>query len=279
MFDNSVVANHRSAVDTAGGPIIEAVLQQTRPLWIGITSRRGDVDWLQQNARNYIAMVASYRAMPVLLTPDHDALLPDGERFSPSATGRLPENVLDRLDGLILSGGGDVAPHYFNQPMAGAEESSIDLRRDELEIGLSQAALGRNLPIFGICRGCQVLNVAAGGAMVQHLDGHRSPADATRFHPVIVTAQSQLHNIVAADRFEVNTFHHQGLDQPSLAPIFLPAAVADPDNWLIEAYESTQHDWVIGVQWHPERLFELSDPHRRLWDSFIAACADRRSHR
>ena len=160
---------------------------RARPLWIGITSRHGTPDWLQQNARNYIAMVSSYRAYPVLLTPDHDTLFPDGERFVPSAQGRLSESVLDRLDGLILSGGGDVAPHYFNQPLAGAEESSIDLKRDGLEIGLAQAALARNLPIFGICRGCQVLNVAAGGAMVQHFDGHRSPVDgATRFHPVQV---------------------------------------------------------------------------------------------
>lgn len=248
-----------------------------RPLWIGITSRHGRPEWLQQNARNYLTMVASYQAAPVVLTPDQVAILPDGQRYAPAPSGRLPETVLDALDGLILSGGGDVAPHYFNQPLAGAEEESIDLKRDELEIGLAQAALARNLPIFGICRGCQVLNVAAGGAMIQHFDGHRSPADgATRFHAVRVTAASRFREIVGADRFEVNTFHHQGLDQASLAPDFRVAALADPDQWLVEAYESVRHAWVIGVQWHPERIFELGEAHRRLWESFIAACSSYR---
>lgn len=278
MSGNSISASTLPVTLAVDNPVIDSTPRRTRPLWIGVTSRHGAAEWLQQNTRNYIAMVASYQAVPVLLTPDHDALLPDGEHFAPSVEGRLPERVLDRLDGLILSGGGDVAPHYFNQPLAGAEESSIDLRRDELEIGLAQAALARNLPIFGICRGCQVLNVAAGGAMIQHFDGHRSPADdTTRFHAVAVAEQSQLRSIVAADRFEVNTFHHQGLDRASLAPIFRCAAVAEPDHWLIEAYESAQHDWVIGVQWHPERIFELGDAHRRLWESFIAACAAQRA--
>lgn len=249
-----------------------------RPLWIGITSRYGSPEWLQQNARNYLAMVASYQAMPVALTPDHPAVLPDGLCYEPAPDGRLPAAVLDHLDGLILSGGGDVAPHYFNQALAGAEESSIDLKRDELEIGLAQAALARNQPLFGICRGCQVLNVAAGGAMLQHFDGHRSPLDgATRFHTVQVTPASRLRTIVAADAFEVNTFHHQGLDQASLAPGFQAAALADPDAWLVEAYESALHDWVVGVQWHPERSFELGDAHRRLWESFFDACRSYRN--
>lgn len=245
----------------------------SRPLWIGVTSRHGRPEWLQQNARNYLAMVASYQAMPVVITPDYPAIFPDGRRYEPAADGRLVDAALDALDGLILSGGGDVAPHYFNQTLAGAEEASIDLKRDELEIGLSQAALARNLPIFGICRGCQVLNVAAGGGMLQHFDGHRSPADgATRFHAVRVAEATHLRTIVATERFEVNTFHHQGLDHASLAPAFRAAALAEPDSWLVEAYESTRHPWVIGVQWHPERLFELGEAHRRLWESFIAAC-------
>ncbi|MFO7632275.1 MAG: gamma-glutamyl-gamma-aminobutyrate hydrolase family protein, partial [Caldilinea sp.] len=81
------------------------------------------------------------------------------------------------------------------------------------------------------------------------------------------------------DRFDVNTFHHQGIDQASLAPIFQAAAIADPDHWLVEAYESIAHKWVVGVQWHPERIFELSDAHRRLWESFIEACGSHRYER
>jgi putative glutamine amidotransferase len=111
--------------------------------------------------------------------------------------------------------------------------------------------------------------------MIQHFEGHRSPKDSTAYHDVIVTPQSRFRQIVGEDVFAVNTFHHQGMDRASIAPVFTPSAIASPDNWLVEAYESPTHDWVVGVQWHPERTFELSDPHLRLWHSFLAACTDR----
>ena len=244
-----------------------------RPLWIGITTKHGDAAWVQRNTRNYVNMVESYDAVAVTLAPDTPTVLPDGAVFEPDAQGRLPAAVLDRLDGLILSGGGDVDPRYFSQQLAGAEEDSIDHKRDELELTLARAALARDLPIFGICRGCQVLNVAAGGGMVQHFDGHRTPENGqTVYHDVVLEPESRLHSIIQQDTLPVNTFHHQGLDTDSLAPLFAPSAVAHPDTWLVEAYESRQHRWVIGVQWHPERSFELAHGHRRLWESFMETC-------
>jgi putative glutamine amidotransferase len=179
------------------------------------------------------------------------------------------------LHGLILSGGGDVDPKYFGAELQGAELESIDHPRDELELDLARAALELDMPLFGICRGCQVLNVAAGGSMIQHFDGHRSPKGQTAFHEVVVTPNSRFHRMVGEEAFAVNTFHHQGMDRASIAPLFTPSAMASPDSWLVEAYESLSHQWVVGVQWHPERTFELSDPHLRLWASFLAACADR----
>jgi putative glutamine amidotransferase len=170
-----------------------------------------------------------------------------------------------------------VHPRYFGQPLAGAETETIDLKRDELEIELAQAALAADLPLFGICRGCQVLNVAAGGSMIQHLDGHRSPSGGpTSFHEVAIQPGGRLSAIVGAATLPVNTFHHQGMDVPALAPFFAPVAYAQPDAWLVEAYESPRHRWVVGVQWHPERSFELDDGHRRIWESFFAACAQSR---
>lgn len=251
-----------------------------RPLWIGITTRHGDEAWVQQNTRNYLAVVRAAGAVGIVLSPDCPAVLPDGRTYRPDAQGRLGADILGALDGLILSGGGDVHPRYFGEEIAGAEVASIDLMRDELEIELAQAALRADLPLFGICRGCQVLNVAAGGRMLQDLGGHRTPEGGpTVFHTVQIDPQSRLHGIVGGAALGVNTFHHQGLDAPALAPIFSPAAAAEPDAWLVEAYESRTHTWVVGVQWHPERAFELDDGHRRIWESFFGACAAWRSQR
>jgi gamma-glutamyl-gamma-aminobutyrate hydrolase PuuD len=244
-----------------------------RPLRIGITTRHGAEAWVSQNTHNYLAVVRAAGAEPVLLAPDTPAVLPDGRTFVPDASGRLDGEILRALDGLILSGGGDVHPRYFGQGLAGAEPDSIDLRRDELELPLAQGALALDLPVFAICRGCQLLNVAAGGSMIQHLDGHRTPAGGpTHFHDVRLEPGSRLHALVGDPRLPVNTFHHQGLDRAALAPLFAPAAFADPDAWLVEAYESPSHRWVLGVQWHPERQFELAEGHRQIWAGFFAAC-------
>lgn len=241
---------------------------------VGVTSTHGDPDWIALRNRNYLNILAGAGVQAVVLSPDAPAILPDGTVYEPDALGRLPDAVLDHLSGLIASGGGDVHPKYFGQVMNGAELEFMSLERDELELNLLRGALERDLPVFGICRGCQVLNVAAGGTLVQHLDGHRSSPDATSFHRVDLIPNSGLSHIVDAEAMIVNTFHHQGISPGDLAPLFVPAAVAAPDSWLIEAYESPAHRWVRGVQWHPERDFELDDSHRRIWRSFLSACRD-----
>lgn len=246
----------------------------TNPRWIGVTTRHGDPEWVQKNTRNYLNVLCEYGAIPIILSPDCPATLPNGLTVQPDGAGRLPASILEHLHGVVLSGGGDVHPKYFGQPLNGAEPESIDLKRDELELNLAQAALDRDLPLFAICRGCQVLNVAAGGGMVQHLDGHRSPKDSTAFHDVMITPDSQFQAIVGVQTLPVNTFHHQGMDLATMAPLFTPVALAQPDAWLVEAYESRSHRWVIGVQWHPERVFELSEGHRRLWEAFLTACQE-----
>ncbi len=191
------------------------------PLWIGITTKHGTESWVQRNAHNYVNRVKDYGAEAIILAPDTPTQLPDGTVFTPDAQGRLPQTILERLDGVIFSGGGDVHPRRFGAELAGAEPQAIDEKRDALEIDLAQAALAKDLPIFGICRGCQVLNVAAGGAMVQHLEGHRTPEGGpTQYHDVVFEPGSKLGAIVGAAALPVNTFHHQGLNvlrwRPSL---------------------------------------------------------------
>jgi putative glutamine amidotransferase len=135
--------------------------------------------------------------------------------------------------------------------------------------------MAADLPTFGICRGCQVLNVAAGGGMIQHFDGHRSPTEKPLFHDVLIEENSRVHRMVGTSKLPVNTYHHQGMDRASMASLFSVVGLsAAPDGWLVEAFESDSHRWLVGVQWHPERLYELPPAHKGLWDGFVAACEE-----
>lgn len=255
------------------------------PLIIGVTSRLSEPAWLERWTGNYVKRLREYGAIPVILAPDGPAILPEGAPFAPNGVAYMPNDlgrfdaaILGELDGIIFAGGGDVHPRYFGQELDGADEAGIDLKRDELELGLGKAALANDMPVFGICRGCQVLNVAAGGGMVQHVDGHRSDTEAPVLHEVIVTPQSRIAAIVDVAAFNVNTYHHQALDRSTLAPSFVPAAFDGGDGWIIEAWEAPANRWAVGVQWHPERMQDFGvsatedAAHRKLWDSFIEAC-------
>lgn len=237
-----------------------------RPL-IGVTTKHGASEWVLANSQHYLDMLEKLGAQAVLLSPDAPALFPDGQQVVPDELGRLPRSLLAKLDGLILSGGGDVHPRYFGETIQGAR--NIDEKRDELELNLARWALAEDLPLFGICRGCQVLNVAAGGGMVQHLEGHSSTTQDPRFHGVTLDQGAYLRQVVGQAALQVNTYHHQGVSLENLAPLFRPAALAETDPWLVEAYESPTHRWVVGVQWHPERVFELESGHGRIWTDFF----------
>jgi putative glutamine amidotransferase len=240
---------------------------------IGVTTKLGEPERAKRSTRNYMQALQEAGAIGVILSPDAPARFPDGTSYLPDTQGRLPAEVLRRLDGLVLSGGGDVDPKYFGEALNGANPRAIHVPRDELELALSRQALEEDVPVFGVCRGCQVLNVAAGGGMLQHFDGHRSPRENPFYHDVLIERGSRLHGMVNLERLPTNTYHHQGMDHATLSPTFAPTGLADPDVWLIEAFESQAHRWIVGVQWHPERLFELDDAHRLLWRDFVQACA------
>ena len=248
---------------------------KTRPV-IGVTTKLGDPEWVRQNTQPYLDALDEFGAHAVVLAPDAATVLPSGRQFVPDAAGRLPREIMQHLDGLILAGGGDVDPKYFGETLNGANVDSISLLRDELELTLSRDALTDDLPTLGICRGCQVLNVAAGGGMVQHFDGHRSSDKETNFHNVHIVPTSRLYAIIGQETLPTNSYHHQGLDQATLAPLFTSTAICATDEWLIEAFESNSHRWMLAVQWHPERLGELCAAHRKLWVDFVAACREYR---
>ncbi len=184
------------------------------------------------------------------------------------------------LIGLILTGGLDVAPdRYGETPHPKVKQA--DTARDAFEVALLTDALVRDLPVLAICRGHQLLNVALGGSLLQHIEdgGHRadyrSEGFPSRWHTVRVASGSRLRAALGADQVEANSRHHQAVLAETLAP-GLTAVGTSPDG-IVEAVESGAHRWVLGVQWHPERE-EAKHPgfaghSRRLFEGFIAAAA------
>jgi putative glutamine amidotransferase len=183
-----------------------------------------------------------------------------------------PEQVVERLDGLLLTGGGDVDPHRYGatpSPQCGG----IDEERDACEISLVRQGVDAGLPILAVCRGCQVLNVALGGTLTQHLPDVTDlehlvpePRSAT-VHHVEVEGGSQLARIVGSPRFGVNSIHHQAVEHaaPELA------VVGRADDGVIEAIEHPSLP-VLGVQWHPENLLRRLT-HHALFDWLVSTSA------
>jgi putative glutamine amidotransferase len=176
-------------------------------------------------------------------------------------------DVLDRIDGIVFTGGSDVDPaHYDAAPHA---ETKWVEQRDRAELLLLRAALDRDLPLLGVCRGFQLMAVAAGGRLHQHLPdlfghgGHRLPGDET--HRVVLTAGTLCHKILG-DELAVNSLHHQGVADPGT---LTPAGWCPGDD-LLEAAEDPTRSFAIGVQWHPE----MSTDHR-VFAALVAAAGDR----
>jgi putative glutamine amidotransferase len=171
------------------------------------------------------------------------------------------EETLDALDGLIFSGGSDIDPGRYGQD-AHPETNGIVPERDSAELALLTAALQRDLPVLAICRGSQVLNVALGGDLVQHLpelvgdDRHKEVAGTFADHEVSVAADSTLAGLIG-DRIPVKSHHHQGFGRLGAGL----RAVAEDEDGTVEALEDPSRRFALGVLWHPEagedaRLFE-----------------------
>ncbi len=178
------------------------------------------------------------------------------------------------LDGILFSGGVDVDPvHFGEEPLPALGEISPE--RDSFELALARQALDADLAVFAICRGIQVLNIAAGGTIYQDLRTQLDKAlkhsqDAPRWyatHKVTVKGGTFLARALQAREVRVNSFHHQAVNR--VAPGFRLSATA-PDG-VIEAIESENHKYVVGVQWHPEGMWEKDTQMLKLFKSFIQA--------
>jgi microsomal dipeptidase-like Zn-dependent dipeptidase/gamma-glutamyl-gamma-aminobutyrate hydrolase PuuD len=228
-------------------------------------------DWQSQLATAYAAFPEAARKPVIAITGNYDdqtCKLAEGYYKSVQRAGGVPVivppltdtdaiiNTLDHVDGLLLSGGGDINPLLVGEEPS-PRLGSINSERDIPELLITQLAYNRQIPILGICRGIQTLAVALGGKVAQDIsdiakvkhsqDAHRSEAT----HSIILEKDSTLYNIYNSDAQQyVNSFHHQAVSDPG--PRFRVTAKA-PDG-IIEAIESREFKSIIGVQWHPECL-------------------------
>jgi putative glutamine amidotransferase len=212
----------------------------------------------------YVAAVARHGAIPIPL----DAKTPATDR----------DEALRTMDGLLLSGGADIDPSRYGQPIDGSQD--VEPERDELEELAWQAAETRQVPVLGICRGLQAINVFSGGSILQHVEGHRGAGWGTgppATHPLRVVPGTRLAtHLGSVDRLEVNAYHHQGIREADLAPGLRAAAWADSAAGpLVEGLESPSPRFVVGVQCHPERTESTPAEFERLFLAFVAAASRR----
>jgi len=185
----------------------------------------------------------------------------------PPVAADLADTALDGVHGLLLAGGADVAPELYAAQRDVRTGPARD-DRDAWEIALVHAALARDLPILAVCRGMQVLNVALGGDLIQHLpdavgtDLHCPVVGEHGRHSVEVAADSGLAAILGT-RTDIATYHHQAVHRLGAGL----SATAWATDGVVEAVELRGHTWVHGVQWHPE----AHDGHA-LFAAFVAAC-------
>jgi len=222
---------------------------------IGVTcsAGMGQTQPIEKVGRCYLDGVVAAGGLPTVL---------------PSLDPARAAQVVDGLDGLLLTGGGDVDPARYGaetEPACG----ETDAPRDAWELALIAAARAAGTPVLGICRGIQILNVAFGGTLVQDLpsrglDGHDQIEQAgAEVHRATITPGSLLHRVVGTGSLGINTLHHQAVDRVGDGLV----VTASADDGVVEGLEATA-DAVLAVQWHPELLLDRP-PHQAVFDWLV----------
>jgi putative glutamine amidotransferase len=220
--------------------------------------------------------VGNWEGAYALPEPYVAALVAAGARVAllPPAQPGAAEELLARVDGLLLAGGGDIEPARYGAGDHPAQYG-MDPDRDQLELELATTAVAMGVPTLGICRGVQLLNVAFGGTLIQHLpdgDGHVVHRDEAKqaMHDVEVEPGSRLAAALGQTGAACRSHHHQGLDR--IGDGFRPVACA-PDG-LVEGIERDQ-GWTVGVLWHPESTAAADPVQARLLAAFVDVASRR----
>ncbi len=227
--------------------------KKTRPL-IGITSSMVEDRAIKMN-QNYFTAVYEAGGMPV---------------FLPYTLGADKAKEIHReFDGFLFAGGVDIDPKYYGEDITG-DDIEICAARDEFELALLEELKASPKPLLAICRGIQVLNVACGGTLIQHMEGHRQTEPRNcRPHSVNLAPDSLLLRLAGDERIQINSFHHQAIKDVSL----WYKVTACADDGTIEAIE-LKHPmgrFALGVQWHPEMLYKEDRVSRAIFDAFVQA--------
>jgi len=230
---------------------------------------KSDVAIAEDKNERYLQAVERHGGQPIPL----DERTSEAERRA----------AFEEMDGLVLSGGEDIDPARYGQPRD--SRTVVDPGRDVLDEESFRAAAARSVPILGICRGLQAINVFSGGRLVQHVDEHasrpyRGRASAAARHLLRVVPGSTLSSLLGGtQQLEVNSFHHQAVDRAGLAPGLRASGIAPhAQGDLVEALEDASEDrWLLGVQCHPERTESSPTEFGRLWEAFIAAARNART--
>src|SRR5437764_8285399 len=262
MFVHVEIHEAAVYVDACGvKPLIGVTTSEVRPGEIATLRRHGEPPNPEMAlGMTYVRVLEAAGALPVVVPPLVDEDVP---------------RLLARLDGLVLSGGPDLAPSaYGAKPHQ--ELGSTEPGLDAFEYAMAREALGLGLPMLGICRGAQTLNVARGGTLHQHLpDGvgdvmrHRQSVDGrVPTHPVTILPGSRLAAVLGTTQLSVNSFHHQAVDRLGTG---LCACAWAPDG-AIEAIEDPERPFVVAVQWHAEALQGVPS-HLALFEELVSVAA------
>ena len=225
---------------------------------IGITFSSA---FISGTAKNYIHAIKEFGGEPRILYPG----VPDAEFID--------------MNGLLLTGGGDIHPRYFDQDWHPSLKY-VSEARDELELPLCREAIAADLPVFGICRGIQIMSVAMQGSLYQDvpsqlIDPLTHPAKNSSEdseHEIEIESDSLLSKLIGKSSDEVNSAHHQAVD--GIGEGFI--VTAQSADGVIEAMENPSKRFVLGVQYHPERMTatpEFREHRRKLFEAFIEACS------
>ena len=195
-------------------------------------------------------------------------------------TGDLLATLLNQIDGILFTGGGDIDPSFYNEQPVVDNLSDIQTERDLQELELIKMAIDHQKPFFAICRGVQVMNVAGGGTLYQDLatqnpniirhDFYYSDDQLPRnyvAHDVQLEEKSLLRNVLQSDTVAVNSLHHQAIKE--VGPML--TATGRASDGVVEVLEIPDHPFALGVQWHPEELFVEYESARKMFAAFIDA--------